>query len=73
MTFGVTLGETLMMVASAKMFNIAIDYTIKTYMVGAASYINIKMNQPFSKQWILSVRVTIVQRKNSVDVKRTYF
>ena len=49
MTFGVSLGKTLMMVASAKMFYIAIDYKNKAYMEVAPSTINIKIHQLLSK------------------------
>ena len=34
----------------------------------AASNMNIKIDQLFSEQWILGVRVTIAQRKISVDL-----
>ena len=63
MTFEVTLGKHFMMVASAHMCYVAIDYKNKTYMKVAASNINIKIHQLFSKQWILGVHVTIIQRK----------
>ena len=58
------------MAASANMFYIAIDYKNKTNMKVAASNINTKIHQLFYKQWILGVRVTIVQRKISVDLTR---
>ena len=73
MIFGVTLGEIIMMAASTKMFYIAIDYKNKAYMEVAASNINIKIYQVFSKQRILGVRMTIVQRKISGDLTRTCF
>ena len=49
MTFGVNLGEPLMMAASPEMFYIAIDYNNKTNMEVAAGNINIKIHQLFSK------------------------
>ena len=51
------------MAASA---NIAIDYKNKANIKVAASNINIKIHQLFSKQWIPGVRVTIVQPLNKV-------
>ena len=45
--FGTTLGDLLMMAASANMKVVA-------------SNINIKIDQLFSKQWIIGVHVTIV-------------
>ena len=48
--------------ASASMFYIEIDYKNKTNMKVAASNINIKIHQLFSKQQILGVRMMIVQR-----------
>ena len=71
MTFGMTLGEHLTMAASASMFYIAIDYKNKTNMKVAASDINIKIDQLFSKQWILGVCVTIARRKILGDLTRT--
>ena len=59
MTFGATLEERLTMAASANMFYIAIDYKNKIHMKVAGSNINIKIHQLFSKEWILSVCVTI--------------
>ena len=50
MTFGTTLGEQLKITASANIFYIVIDYKNKTNMKVAASNINIKTNQLFSKQ-----------------------
>ena len=71
MTFGMTLGEHLPMAASTSMFYIAIDYKNELNMKVAASNINIKIHQLFSKQRILSARVTIAQRKTSGDLTRT--
>ena len=62
MTFGRTLAEHLTM---ASMFYITIDYENKPNMKVAASNVNIKIHQLFSKQRILGVRVTIAQRKTS--------
>ena len=59
------------MTDSADMFYIAIDYKNKPFMKVAASNINIKIHQLFSKQWILGVCVTIAQRKTSGDLTRT--
>ena len=66
-----TLTEHLTMAASASMFYIAIDYENEPNMKVAASNINIKIHQLFSKQRILSARVTIAQRKTSGDLTRT--
>ena len=55
MTLGVTLGENLTMVASANTFYSAIVYMNKTSMKVAASNVNIKIHQLFSKQQILGV------------------
>ena len=63
-----TLGEHHTMAASASMFYIAIDYKNK---IVAANKKLIKIHQLFSKQRILGIRVTIVQRKISGDVVRT--
>ena len=71
MTFSMTLGEHLMMAASASMFSIAIDHKNRPNMKVAASNTNIKIHQLFSKQRILGVRVTIAQRKTSRDLTRT--
>ena len=54
-------GKHLMTAAFTNMFYVAIDYKNKTYMEVAADNINIKINQLFSKKWILIVHVTIVQ------------
>ena len=72
MTFGTTLREHTM-AASANMFYIAIGYKNRANMKVAASNINIKIHQLFSEQRILGVRVTIAQRKISVDLTRTCF
>ena len=71
MTFGMTLGEHLPMAASTSMFYIAIDYKNELNMKVAASNINIKIHQLFSKQPILGICVTIAERKTSGDLTRT--
>ena len=71
MTFGMTLAEHFTMAASANMFYFAIDYENELNMKVAASNINIKIHQLFSKQRILSVRMTLAQRKTSGDLTRT--
>ena len=68
MTFGTTLGEHYPIAASANMFYIAIGYKNRANMKVAASNMNIKIDQMFSEQRILGVRVTIAQRKISVDL-----
>ena len=73
MTFRMILREHRTIAAPANMFYIAIDYTNKTNMKVVASNTNIKIHQLFSKQRILGVRVTMVQRKMSVDLTRTCF
>ena len=73
MTFGTTLREHHPMAASVNMFYITIDYKNRANMKVAASNINIKMHQLFSEQRILGVRVTIAQRKISMDLTRTCF
>ena len=73
MIFGTTLREHHSMAASANMFYIAIGYKNRANMKVAASNINIKMHQLFSEQRILGVRVTIAQRKISMDLTRTCF
>ena len=60
MTFGTALRENHPMAASANM-------------KVADSNINIKIHQQFSEQRILGVRVTIAQRKISMDLTRTCF
>ena len=62
-----TLREHLTMAASASIIYIAIDFKNKRNMKVAASNINIKIHQLFSKQRTLGVRVTIAQRKISGD------
>ena len=59
------------MAASASMFYIAIDYENEPNMKVAASNVNIKIHQLFSKQRILGVRETIAQRKTSGGLART--
>ena len=71
MTFGMTLAEHLTMAASANMFYFAIDYENELNMKVAASNINIKIHQLFSKQPILGICVTTAQRKTSGDLTRT--
>ena len=73
MTFGLTLAEHLTMAASACMFSITIDYENEPNMKVAASNVNIKIHQLFSKQRILGVRMTIAQRKTSGGLTRTGF
>ena len=63
MTFRMTLAEHLTTAASVSMFYITIDYESEPNMEVGASNVNIKIHQPFSKQRILGVRVTIAQRK----------
>ena len=53
MTFGMTLAEQLTMAASANMFYFAIDYENEPNMKVAASNVNIKIHQLFSKQQII--------------------
>ena len=65
MTFGMTLAEHLTMAASTSMYCIAIDYKNEPNMKVAASNVNIKIHQLFSKQRIIGVRVTIAQGKTS--------
>ena len=50
MTFGMTLAEYLTMAASANMFYFANDYENEPNMKVAASNVNIKIHQLFSKQ-----------------------
>ena len=59
------------MVASTSMFYFAIDYKNEPNMKIAASNVNIKIHQLFSRQRILGVRVIIVQRKTSGNFART--
>ena len=62
--------EHLTMAASASMFYVTIDYKNEPNMKVAASNINIKIHQLFSKQRILSAHVTISQRKTPGDLTR---
>ena len=71
MTFGMTLAEHLTMTASTSIFYIAINYENELNMKVAASNVNIKTHQLFSKQRILGVRETIAQRKTSGGLTRT--
>ena len=71
MIFGMSLAEHLTMAASASMFYIAIDYENELNMKVAASNVNIKIHQLFSKLRILGVHETIAQRKTSGDLTRT--
>ena len=71
MIFGMILAEYLTMAASASMFYIEINYENELNMKVAASSINIKIHQLFSKQRILGVRETIAQRKTSGGLART--
>ena len=73
MTFGMTLAEHLTMAASASssMFYIASNFENEPNMKVAASNINIKIHQLFSKQPILGICVTTAQRKTSGDLTRT--
>ena len=73
MTFGMTLAEHLTMAASAGIFYIAIDYENEPNMKVAASNVNIKIHQLFSKQRILVLCVTIAQWKTSGGLTRTGF
>ena len=65
MNFGITLAEHLTMAASAGMFFITIDYENELNMKVAASNLNIKIHQLFSKQRILGVCETIAKQKTS--------
>ena len=53
------------------MFYIAIDYENKKNIEVAATSVNIKIHQLFSKQQIIGVRVTIAQRQISRGLTRT--
>ena len=55
------LAEHTKIAAPANMFYIAIAYENEPNMKAAASNVNIKIHQLFSKQRILAVRVTIAQ------------
>ena len=56
-----TLAEHLAMAASASRFYIALNYENELNMKVAASNVNIKIHQLFSKQRIIGVRETIAQ------------
>ena len=71
MTFGMTLAERFTMAASASMLYIALDYKNEANIKVAASNVNIKIHQLFSKQQILGVRVAVAHRKTSGDLTRT--
>ena len=73
MTFGTTLRKHCTMAVSANMFHITIGYNNKTNVKVAASNINIKIHQLFSEYRIFGVRVTSVQRKITVNLRRTCF
>ena len=62
-----------MTAASANILDIAIDCKNKTYMKVAASNINIKIHQLFSKQRVLGVHMIIIQRKILGDLRRICF
>ena len=66
-----TLAEHLTMAASDSMFFIAIDYENELNMKVAASNVNIKIHQLFSKQRILGVCETIAKRKTSGGLDTT--
>ena len=61
------------MAASAGMFFITIDYEYKVNMKVAASNVNIKIHQLFSKQRIHGFRVTNAQREIPGGLTRTGF
>ena len=71
MTSGITLAEHVAIAASASMFYIAIDYENEPNMKVAASNVNIKIHQLFSKQRILGVRVTTAQWRTSLAWTQT--
>ena len=60
------------MAASASMFYIAIDYENELNMKVAASNVNIKIHQLFSKQRILGACETIAKRKTSGGLDTTW-
>ena len=68
MTFGMALA--VFSSTSANMFYFAIDCENEPKMKVTASNVNIKIHQLFFKQRILSVRVTIAQRKTSGGLTR---
>ena len=65
------MNEHLTMAASTRMFYIVIYDKNKTNMEVAASNINIKICELFSKQRILGVLMTIPQWKISRDLTRS--
>ena len=71
MTSGITLAEHLTMAASANMFYIAIGYKNEANIKVAASNVNIKIHQLFSKQRILGIRMTIAYRRTTGELART--
>ena len=71
MNFGMTLAEHLAMAASASMFYIALNYENELNMKVAASNVNIKIHQLFSKQRIVGVRETIAQWETLGGLTRT--
>ena len=71
--FGTTSGEQRTIAASANMSYAGNYYKSKTNIKVTASNINIKIQQLFSKKQILSVCVTMVQWKISMDLTRTCF
>ena len=66
-----TLAEHLTMAASASMFFIAIGYKNEANIKVAASNVNIKIHQLFSKKRILGVCMTIAHRRTSGELART--
>ena len=66
-----TLAEHLTMAASASIFFIAIGYKNEANIKVAASNVNIKIHQLFSKQRILGVCMTIAHRRTSGELART--
>ena len=66
-----TLAEHLTMAASASMFFIATGYKNEANIKVAASNVNIKIHQLFSKQRILGVCMTIAHRRTSGELART--
>ena len=66
-----TLAQHLTMAASASMFFIAIGYKNEANIKVAASNVNIKIHQLFSKQRILGVCMTIAHRRTSGELART--
>ena len=66
-----TLAEHLTMAAFASMFFIAIGYKNEANIKVAASNVNIKIHQLFSKQRILGIRMTIAHRRTTGELART--